>query len=265
MKGARRKVTNKQGSRQGRTPPRQDCLIPPCSPRQGQALEQEAELKKLQQRVNSVGARFSGTADENRRRNRRLAGLIGAVEEGLAHSQRQVSELRQDLGRANEKIQHLEAMLYELLSLTENAGAPSEAKALQDLEARIGRLADEAVAQPEAEDSVGPGEPGAPAGSAERAPDAGAASPAEARAQLSAPSIKAKASERTAGQSAEDAAKGPRAPLGLSDAAEAAMKKGSNAASGGRRDHAGVPDLNKVQDIFKRVSMMTGRVRDGRG
>ncbi len=249
-------MAGKQGSRQRRTARRQqDCLIPPCSPRQDAALKQESELRKLQQRVNAVGARFSGTADENRQRNHRLAGLIGAVEDGLSRSQRQVSDLRQDLAHANEKIQHLEAMLHELLSLTESAGAPSEAKALRDLEARIGRLADDAAARLEAEEVGGPDDPGAGGGDERAAPDAGP------RAQLSAPSIKAKAGERGAKEPAE----GRGAPLGLADAAEAAVKKGSGDATNGRREPVNVPDLNKVQDIFKRVSMMTGRVRDGRG
>ncbi len=50
------------------------------------------ELADLRQRVKSVGARFRGTAEEDRTRSERLSSLLSAVEGGFARSQHETKD-----------------------------------------------------------------------------------------------------------------------------------------------------------------------------
>ncbi len=296
MKGGRRKVSDEPGAYQRQTAKRDQCLIPPCSPRQEADLAQETEIEELQQRVKSVRVRFSGTAGEDRKRNRRLASLVGTVEEGLARSQRQVWELSHELARANEKNHHLEAMLQDLLRVAENAGAPSDGAAMRDLEGRINRLAEEASAIDERLQMSAPeatGQSPVPRNSnrveeLKADPEPGAHQTGKAARRTAGKSSRNKASARgkrardpaseSPGLSAvepgnsnrpNDAVASPRnaegkmsEPLELT---EMAADFECRADAEDEQGHSTSPDLNMVQDIFKRVSMMTGKVRDGRG
>ncbi len=61
------------------------------------------ELAELQQRVKSVGARFRGTDEEDRKRNERWSSLLSLVEEGFARSQHEIKRLNEELARSTEE------------------------------------------------------------------------------------------------------------------------------------------------------------------
>ncbi len=102
------------------------------------------ELAELQQRVKSVGARFRGTAEEDRKRNDRLSSLLSLVEEGFARSQHEIKRLSEELARANEEKQQIQALLQTLLAEGEDTGARGTGTAMRELEDRINRLVEAA-------------------------------------------------------------------------------------------------------------------------
>ncbi len=102
------------------------------------------ELAELQQRVKSVGTRFRGTAEEDRKRGERLVSLLKSVEEGFARSQHEIKRLNEELARANEEKQQIQAMLQDLLTEGEAPGASGIGAAMRDLEDRINRLVEAA-------------------------------------------------------------------------------------------------------------------------
>ncbi len=102
------------------------------------------ELAELQQRVKSVGARFRGTAEEDRKRNDRLSSLLSLVEEGFARSQHEIKRLSEDLARANEEKQQIQALLQTLLAEGEDTVASGTGTAMRDLEDRINCLVETA-------------------------------------------------------------------------------------------------------------------------
>ncbi len=80
-------------------------------------------LAELRQRVKSVGARFRGTAEEDRKRGERLVSLLKSVEEGFARSQHEIKRLSEELARSNEEKEQFQAMLQDLLTEGEATGA----------------------------------------------------------------------------------------------------------------------------------------------
>ena len=102
------------------------------------------DLSDLRQRVKSVGARFRGTAEEDRKRGERLVSLLKSVEEGFARSQHEVKRLNEDLAHANEEKQQIQAMLQTLLAEAEDTGARGTGTAMRELEDRINRLVEAA-------------------------------------------------------------------------------------------------------------------------
>ncbi len=102
------------------------------------------ELAELRQRVESVGARFRGTAEEDRKRSKRLSSLLSLVEEGFACSQHQIQSLSEDLACANDEIQQLRTMLQTLLAEVEDTGARGTGAAMRELEDRINCLVETA-------------------------------------------------------------------------------------------------------------------------
>ncbi len=102
------------------------------------------DLAGLGQRVKSVGARFRGTAEEDRKRGERLVSLLKSVEEGFARSQHEVKRLNEDLAHANEEKQQIQAMLQTLLAEAEDTGARGTGTAMRELEDRINRLVEAA-------------------------------------------------------------------------------------------------------------------------
>jgi hypothetical protein len=102
------------------------------------------ELAELRQRVEAVGARFRGKADEDRKRNERLSSLLSLVEEGFARSQHEIQRLSEELTRANEGKQQIHAMLQTLLAEGEDTGARGTGTAMRELEDRINCLVETA-------------------------------------------------------------------------------------------------------------------------
>ncbi len=98
------------------------------------------ELAELRQRVMSVGARFRGTAEEDRKRSERLSSLLSEVEEGFARSQHEIKRLNEELARAIEEKQQIQAMLQTLLAEGEDIGARETSVAMRDLEDQINCL-----------------------------------------------------------------------------------------------------------------------------
>ena len=102
------------------------------------------ELAELQQRVKSVGARFRGTVEEDRKSGERLSSLLSVIEEGFAYSQHEIQSLSEELARANEEKQQLQAMLQALLAEAEDTGAHGTGTVTRELEARINRIVETA-------------------------------------------------------------------------------------------------------------------------
>jgi hypothetical protein len=98
------------------------------------------DLAELRQRVKLVGARFRGTAEEDRNRSERLSSLLSLIEEGFARSQHEIKRLHDDLARASEERQQLQAMLQGLLAEGEDTGARVTGTAMRDLEDQVNRL-----------------------------------------------------------------------------------------------------------------------------
>ena len=69
---------------------------------------QTTDLAELRQRVKSVGARFGGAVEEDRKRSERLSSLLSVVEEGFARSQREIQRLHEELARAKEEKQQIQ-------------------------------------------------------------------------------------------------------------------------------------------------------------
>ncbi len=102
------------------------------------------EFAELRQRVESVGARFRGTTEEDCKRSERLSGLLSLIEEGFARSQHEIKRLSEELARANEEKQQIQAMLQALLAEGEASGARGDDAPTRDLEDRINRLVETA-------------------------------------------------------------------------------------------------------------------------
>ncbi len=102
------------------------------------------DLAELRLRVQSVGARFRGTAEEDRKRNERLSSLLSLVEEGFARSQHEIKRLNEELARSNEEKEQVQAMLQDLLAEGEATGARGTGTATRELEDRINRLVEAA-------------------------------------------------------------------------------------------------------------------------
>ncbi len=102
------------------------------------------DLAELRLRVKSVGARFRGTAEEDRKRNERLSSLLSLVEEGFARSQHEIKRLNEELARSNEEKEQVQAMLQDLLAEGEATGARGTGTATRELEDRINRLVEAA-------------------------------------------------------------------------------------------------------------------------
>jgi len=102
------------------------------------------ELAELQQRVKSVGARFRGTTEDDRKRSKRLSSLLSLIEEGFARSQHEIKRLSEELARANEEKQQIQAMLQALLAEGDATGARGPGTAMRELEDRINRLVETA-------------------------------------------------------------------------------------------------------------------------
>ncbi len=95
--------------------------------------------------MRAAEARLGEAAEEDRKRNERLSGLLGVVEEGFACSQHRIESLSEELARANQEKQQLQAMLQTLLAAVEDHGAHGIGAVRRELEARIDRLSEAAL------------------------------------------------------------------------------------------------------------------------
>lgn len=193
-------------------------------------MGQDAGLSKLQQRVEAVGSRFGEVAEDNRQRGERLAGLLDQVEEGVVKGRREIERLTRDLADARQENVELRGLLETLLDTAEKVDGPGESIVLCDLEARAARLHDQALAM---NGAVKEARQGAANGTAESE------------------------WEPVPEEAADD---GP--PLELTDMVDegGARNGGANGAAGPAA--AATTVGRPVQDILRRVSMATGRLRE---
>ena len=114
------------------------------------------DLAELRQRVESAGARFRGTAEEDRKRSEQLSRLLGGVEESFARSQQEIKRSNEGLACANDEIQQLRTMLQTLLAEVEDTGASGTSGAKRDLEDQANRLVEAASSISETVSSSAP-------------------------------------------------------------------------------------------------------------
>ena len=186
------------------------------------AMAQGPELSEMQQRVEAAAARFREITEDGGRRGERLAGLLDRVETGVARGHREIARLNRALAAANDENARLRDLLQTVVALAEQLEEPAETMGLSELEARMERLGAEAGALD------GAGDLPDDEGSWESDDEAGAV-----------------AGSRDALQQSYRMAEGARFQSG-----------------GGRGGHFVMAEFGPVQDIFKRVSMMTGRLRE---
>ncbi len=102
------------------------------------------DLAELRQRVKSVGERFIGTAEEDRKRSERVSRLLGVVEKSFARSQQEIERSNEGLACANDEVQQLRTMVQTLLADVEDNGASGTSGAMRDLEDQANRLVEAA-------------------------------------------------------------------------------------------------------------------------
>ena len=107
-------------------------------------MTEAAQISELQQRVNAIEVRFSGSVEESRERSERLSSLLEAMEEGFARSRRDFERLNDELVRVSEENQQLRGMLQTLLAVTDDSTVRGIGAAMRELETRINRLVDTA-------------------------------------------------------------------------------------------------------------------------
>jgi len=185
-------------------------------------MAQGPELSEMQQRVEAAAARFREITEDGGRRGERLAGMLDQVETGVAEGHQEIARLTRALADANQVNAQLRDLLETVVALAERFEEPAETMRLSALEARLERLCDQA---------------GALHG-AGGLPDDEAFSESDAESG-------AAAGSRDALQRTYRMAEG------------AGYQNG-----GGRGGHFVMAEFGPVQDIFKRVSMMTGRLRE---
>ena len=218
-------------------------------------MGQGVELSELQQRVETVGMRFGEVAEDSRQRGERLASLLDQVDKGVVRSRQEIDRLTRALAEAREENAQTLALLQTLLAMAEKIDGPGERIVLCDLEARVDRLRDQAVAMNGAMESME---------KATRKSDKsgnGALEPGT----IDADGQEEGAQDEDAGESEwepipdeeAEAENGPPLELTRMIAADGELK-GVDGAPG----RADMMESGAVQDIFKRVSMMTGRLRE---
>ena len=217
-------------------------------------MDQEPDLSELRQRIETVGERFGEASEDSRRRGERLADLLDEVESSFVRDRLELDRLRQALAAAHEEKAQIVALLQKLLAVTEHANGLGERAALYDLEARVDRLYDQTVS-PNGAGASGPGQPEAAARNGGRTgKGAQRAAPAEAGPQE-------KKSEEPRWETIPDEDDEIEAghPLDLTSMLGEAGAREDLRHTASR---AVLAESTAVQDIFKRVSMITGRLRE---
>ncbi len=207
-------------------------------------MEQGSELSELRQRVEAVGVRFGEVAEDSRRRGERLASLLDQVEKGVARGRHEIDRLKQALTEAREENVQILGLLQRLLAMAERVDEPGDRIVLCDLEARVDRLHDQAVSMN---------------GAVESSQKAARKSNKTGNGALDAEALREEGTGDSEWELVPDEVAGDEdgPPLELTRmiAEDGEMK---DLAPG----PAGVVESGAVQDIFKRVSMITGRLRE---
>lgn len=192
-------------------------------------MGQDAGLSELQQRVEAVGPRFSEVAEDNRQRGERLAGLLDQVEQGVVNGRVEIKRLTRELADARRENAELHGLMQKLLDTADKVDGPGESVVLCDLEARAARLRDQAIAMNGAANGAGNG---------------AAVSGGESE------------WEPVPDEEAED---DDEPPLELTEFSDEDGQR--NGGAGGAAEAAAMVG-RPVQDILKRVSIKTGRLRE---
>lgn len=192
-------------------------------------MGQDAGLSELQQRVEAVGPRFSEVAEDNRQRGERLAGLLDQVEQGVVNGRVEIKRLTRELADARRENAELHGLMQALLDTADKVDGPGESVVLCDLEARAARLRDQAIAMNGAANGAGNG-----------AAESGGESEWEPVPE-------------------EEAEDDDEPPLELTEFSDEDGQR-NGAAEGAAQAAAMVG--RPVQDILKRVSIKTGRLRE---
>jgi hypothetical protein len=207
-------------------------------------MEQGSELSELRQRVEAVGVRFGEVAEDSRRRGERLASLLDQVEKGVVRGRHEIDRLKQALTEAREENVQILGLLQRLLAMAERVDEPGDRIVLCDLEARVDRLHDQAVSMN---------------GAVESSQKAARKSNKTGNGALDAEALREEGTGDSEWELVPDEVAGDEdgPPLELTRmiAEDGEMK---DLAPG----PAGVVESGAVQDIFKRVSMITGRLRE---
>lgn len=216
-------------------------------------MEQEPELSELKTRVEAVGERFSEFAEDSRRRGQRLADLLDEVESSFVRDRVELDRLKQALVKSHDENAQLLDLLQRLLAVAEHAGGLGGRAALYDLEARVDRLYDQAVslngsaAPPRKEPEEAGRNPG-PAGNGTLR-----------TADLDELHDEGDEDPRWEAVPDEDEDGDEDDPLDLS---RTVAEGGDHEDLGRRTSRVGLAESGAVQDIFKRVSIITGRLRE---
>jgi len=217
-------------------------------------MEEEPDLSELRQRIEAVGERFGEMSEDGRRRGERLADLLDEVESGFVRDRLELDRLRQALAMAHEEKAQIVALLQKLLAITEHVNGLGERAALYDLEARVDRLYDQTVS-PNGAGAANRDQPEAAARNAGRAGKgtqraaAGDEGPHDGKSE----------NPRWETIPAEDDEIEDGDPLDLTS------RLGEAGAREDLRHTASrtvLAESTAVQDIFKRVSLITGRLRE---
>ena len=186
------------------------------------AMAQEPELSEIEQRVAAVDERFRALAEDSRESGERLAALLDQVESGVVRGRREIDRLTRALAEANEENAQLRDLVQSVVALAEQLDEPAETMGLSELETRMERLSAQAAAADGTGDLPDDHPPG------ESAADAAAAT-----------------KHRSPRRSTRRIADGSHFQNGAS-----------------RAGHFVMAEFAPVQDIFRRVSLMTGRLRE---
>lgn len=221
-------------------------------------MGQGVEISELRQRVEAVDIRFGEVAEDSRQRGERLAGLLDQVQKGVVRGRREIDRLTKALAEEKDEKAQILALLEAVLAMAERVDGPGDRIVLCDLEARVDRLHDQAAAMNGAIN-------GAMNGAMEPAEKPKRASDKSGNGALDAGTPGPDAQDEDAGEPEwepipeEEAAAEDGPPLELTEMIAEDGERNGVASSPGT---AVAMDGGAVQDIFKRVSIMTGRLRE---
>ncbi len=220
-------------------------------------MGQGPELNELQRRVEAVGSRFGEVAEDSRRRGERLADLLDEVESGFLRDRLEIDRLTQALAKAQEENAKILDLLQTLLATSEHTGGLGERAVLYDLEVRINRLYDQTVLMNGA-DELPEEEPVGLEAVARKSRRAGNGAP-RAAAPVADPDGTGTEDPRWEPIPEEDDDVDDGDPLELTRMVGA---DGARAAPAPMAGGARAGETGAVMDIFKRVGMITGRLRE---